>query len=71
MKRQNQNFVRAQNLVMRDKFEMNQDQFAKDLNNFLSDYFLYDSLTVEVVEGTSNDMVICVNVRNVKNSRVV
>lgn len=71
MKKQNQNFVRAQNLVMRDKFEMNQDQFAKDLNNFLSDYFLYDSLTVEVVEGASNDMVICVNVRNVKNSRVV
>lgn len=71
MKNQSINFQRAQNMLLQDKFNFHRQQFAKDLANFLSDYFTYDGLALDVVEGKTCDLVICVNVSNVKKTRVV
>ncbi len=66
--KQSQNFQRAQNLVMQDKFDFRKDVFCKELSAFLKNYFTFDSLTVDVVEGKRTDMIICVNVENIKKS---
>lgn len=65
------NYQRAQNMVLQDKFNFASEQFCKELSDFLSDHFSYDSLTVNAVEGKSNNLVVCINVNNVKNSRTV
>ncbi len=65
------NFVRAKNMVMQDKFDFAQEQFCKELTNFLSNYFVFDGLTLDAVQGKSNNLVLCVNVKNVKKSRTL
>ncbi len=64
-------YLRAQDLVIRDNFDFNKDVFCKELNAFLSSRLVFDSLTVEVVQGTERNMIICVNVFDVKKSRVL
>lgn len=71
MKRQSNDFLRAKNMVVQDKFDFHQEQFSKDLRNFLSNYFQFDSINVEVCEGQKSKMVICVNISNVKKTHVV
>lgn len=65
------NYLRAQNLVLQDNFEFDQEAFCKELNCFLGNRLDFDSLTVEVVEGTERNVIICVNVCGVKKSRVL
>lgn len=64
-------YLRAQDLVLRDNFDFNKDYFCKELNAFLSNRLVFDSLTVEVVEGAERNVIICVNVFDVKKSRVL
>lgn len=71
MKRQSNNFIRAKNMVVQDKFDFHQEQFSKELNNFLSNYFQFDSLSVDVTEGQKSKMVICINISNVKKTHIV
>ncbi len=66
--KQSRNFQRAQNLVMQDKFDFRKDAFCKELSEFLQNYFTFDSLTVDVVEGKRADMIVCINVENVKKT---
>ncbi len=68
--KQSQNYLRAQNLVMQDKFDFRKDVFCKELSAFLQNYFMFDSLSVDVVEGRRTDVIICINVENVKKSYV-
>ena len=49
MKNQSINFQRAQNMLLQDKFNFHRQQFAKDLANFLSDYFTFDGLALDVL----------------------
>ncbi len=67
----NKNYLRAQNLLLHDNFSFDQDVFCKELNTFLSNRLVFDSLTVEVVEGTERNVIICINVSDVKKSRVI
>lgn len=66
-----QNFLRAKNMVLQDKFDFSQETFCKELTAFLNNYFVFDSLIVDAVQGKSNNLVLCVNVKNVKKSRTV
>lgn len=70
-KSHSENFRRAKDMVLSDKFDFASERFVKQLSDFLSDYFVYDSLTVDAVEGKSNNLVLCINVHNVKNSRTL
>lgn len=70
-KSHSENFRRAKDMVLSDKFDFAVEGFSKQLSDFLSDYFVYDSLTVDAVEGKSNNLVLCINVHNVKNSRTL
>lgn len=67
--KQKNNYIRAKNLVLQDKFPMDQQLFCKELTNFLSNRFQFDGLTVEIVGSEKCNVIICVNVSNVKNSR--
>ncbi len=71
MKRQNKEYLRAQSMVLQDKFDFRDDAFCKDLNGFLSNYFTFDAVRVDVVEGKKTNLIVCINVDNVKKSRTV
>lgn len=58
-------------MVLQDKFNFSGEQFCKELADFLSDRFVYESLTVDAVEGKNNNLVVMINVGNVKMSRTV
>ncbi len=66
--KQSRNFQRAQNLVLQDKFDFGKDVFCKELSAFLQNYFTFDSLSVDVVEGKRTDMIVNINVENIKKS---
>ena len=68
---QNREYLRAQNIVIGDKFDFHKETFCKELTAFLSNYFQFDGLTVEVQEGAQHNMLLCVSVENVKKSRIV
>ena len=69
--KQNREFLRAKNMVMQDKFHFPKDMFCKELTAFLSTYFCFDGLTVDIHEGERHNMLLCVSVENVKTSRSV
>ena len=69
--RQNQEFLRAKNMVIADKFDFQKDTFCKELTAFLSDYFRFDGLTVEIQEGERHNMLLYVSVENVKKTRAI
>ena len=68
---QNKEYLRAQNIVLGDKFDFHKETFCKELTAFLSNYFHFDGLTVEVQEGAQNNMLLYVSVENVKKARTV
>lgn len=65
------NYLRAQNLVLQDNFEFDQEAFCKELHNFLSNHLVFDGLTVEVVEGNRCNLIVCISVCDVKKSHVI
>ena len=67
--KQNQEYLRAKNMVIFDKFDFQRDTFSKDLAKFLSNYFNFDGLTVDIQEGTQHNMLLYISVENVKSSR--
>lgn len=67
----NKDYLRAQNMVIADKFDFQRDTFCKELTAFLSNYFNFDGLTVDIHEGKEHNMLLCVSVENVKKNRVV
>ena len=66
-----QEYLRAQNVVIGDKFDFHKDTFSKELATFLSNYFHFDGLTVEVQEGARHNMLLYVSVENVKKTRAL
>lgn len=65
----NPDFQRAQNIVLLDKFDFENERFCRELEAFLSERFVYDALNVNVCEGKSNDILLTVDIRKVKKSR--
>ena len=63
---QSEVYERAKNMVEQDKLDVNRDDFCKNLKNFLSDYLSFTSLTVDLLENKSRQVVICVTVDGVK-----
>lgn len=69
--KQNTEFLRAKNMVIADKFDFQKETFCKELTAFLSDYFRFDGLTVDILEGERHNMLLYVSVENVKKTRTV
>ena len=61
-----QAYLRAKNMVEQDKLDINREDFSKNLKNFLSEYMSFTSLTVDLVENSSRQLVLCVTVDGVK-----
>ena len=69
--KQNREYLRAKDMVLLDKFEFQKETFCKELTAFLSDYFRFDGLTVDIQEGERHNMLLYVSVENVKKTRAV
>lgn len=69
--KQNEEYMRARNMVIADKFNFQKDTFCKELTAFLSSYFTFDTLTVDVQEGERNNMLLYVSVESVKKTRTI
>ncbi|MCM1289380.1 MAG: hypothetical protein NC132_01830 [Corallococcus sp.] len=65
---QSQVYLRAKNMVDQDKLDINREDFAKNLKNFLTDYMSFSALTVDIVENKSRKLVLCVTVDGVKKN---
>ena len=63
---QSEVYLRAKNMVEQDKLDINRDDFCKNLKNFLSEYLSFSSLTLDILENKSRQVVICVTVNGVK-----
>ncbi len=71
MKKQSVNYQRAKDMVLQDRLEINNDEFCRELKGFLENYFTFEKLTVNFVEGRTSDVVFCVTVSAVKNARSI
>ena len=69
--KQNKEYLRLKNMVIADKFDFQKDTFCKELTTFLSNYFRFDGLTVDIHEGQGRNMLLYISVENVKKSRSV
>lgn len=60
-------FNRAQKVVMCDKYGLPDKEFFDKLGALLAQYFDYDGLTVEMQQGTRDNMLLCVSVKHVRH----
>ena len=64
--KQSQLYLRAQSMVLQDKFNYKKTEFFSELSKLVARYMEYDGLTVEVDTGTHANMVITISVKKVK-----
>lgn len=59
-------YKRAQSMVLQDKFNYRKTDFFDELNKLVAQYMEYDSLTVDIGQGSNNNMLITVSVKKIK-----
>ena len=64
--KQSQVYVRAQAMVLADKFNYNKTEFFGELSKLVARYMEYDGMTVEVDKGAHSNMVITISVKKIK-----
>lgn len=64
--KQSQQYIRAEAMVLQDKFNYHQTEFFAELNKLVARYMDYDSMTVEVGRGANSNMVLTISVKKVK-----
>lgn len=65
MKNQSKVYNRAQSMVLHDKFNYRQTDFFSELSKLIANYMDSDGITVELLQGSSNNLIITISVKNI------